>query len=185
MAATLTAASLDAAASVSVPVTFEDLVRRAIAAAVVMPIDRHAGWENGRIATYTHLRVERLVAGALPGDVWARTEGGAVGSIGQLVEGEATFPKGVESLVFLREHTEPVGAGTFGVVEGAQGQFPIETHDGAPPTLGVPASMAGLVPPPSAAPLARDTLAHHSIEDAARAIATLWPRFHPPSPRTP
>jgi Matrixin len=161
-----------AQASVSVSIGFEDLLKRASAAVVVVPIEQSSVWEAGRIATYTHLRVERLLAGQLPSEVWVRTLGGGVGRIGQIVEGEASFSVGITSLVFVH----PRGDGTLGVVEGAQGQFPLVTTQGV---LRLTASRGGaLLPPPVAMRLARDELVDRSLEDAAGAIRQWWPQEH-------
>jgi hypothetical protein len=167
-----------AAASVSIPVTFDDLVGRATAAAIVMPIEQHGVWEDGRIATYTHLRIERRVAGTLPESVWVRTEGGAVGHVGQIVEGEAAFVPGTPSLVFLHPRRDGGSATAFGVVEGAQGQFPIVTEGRRSPRLVMSPHMGGLVPPASTSPLARDVLVDVALEDAAKAIAAAWAHRH-------
>jgi hypothetical protein len=168
----------DADASVSIPVTFEDLVQRASAAVVVTPLEQYGVWEDGRIATYTHVRVERRVAGRLTGEVWVRSEGGSVGNIGQLVEGEAAFAMGKASLVFLHPHGGSASATTFGVVEGAQGQFPIVTLGRASPRLVASPSLGGILPSSSTQPLARDILVDVSLEEAATAIAAAWSHWH-------
>ena len=67
---------------------FDELVQRASAVAVVTPIEERAVVEDGRIVTYTHVRVDRRVAGAIAEDFWVRALGGAVGRIGQIVEGQ-------------------------------------------------------------------------------------------------
>jgi hypothetical protein len=181
-----------AKASVSVSVLFDELLRKAAAAAVVTPTDQRALWEGGRIVTYTRVRVDRPVAGHLAGEVWVRTMGGAVGNIGQIVEGEATFQAGQPSLVFLHTHLEAAtdpstGAdgGTLGVVEGAQGQFPIATpvadaRSGGP-RLAIAQNMGALLAPPfraTPARLARDVLQGRPVEDAVREIRAAWPRTH-------
>ncbi len=173
-----------AAASVSIPLTFDDLLARASAVAVVTPLDRRGVWEGGRIATYTHVRVERTIAGRLSGDIWVRTQGGAVGHVGQIVEGEATFPPGRSSLVFLDPRKEGP-ATSFGVVEGAQGQFLIVTHGDAPPRLATSQGMGGILPASSAQRLARDVFVDTALEDAANIIVAAWSRSHPASPEAP
>jgi hypothetical protein len=170
-----------ARASVSVTVTFDDLLQRASAVAVVVPVDRRGVWEDGRIVTYTHVRIERLVAGRLPGEVWVRTFGGSVGHIGQIVEGEATFGQAEASLVFMRPHAASDSPGIFGVVEGAQGQFTLVTAGGQSPRLAAARGVGALVPPPGSPRLARDTLVGRSLEDAVREISAQWPHFHSPS----
>jgi Matrixin len=191
-----TLAAHDAAASVSISVLFEDLVRGASAAAIVSPLEKQAVWEGGHIATYTHVRVDQVMGGSLPGELWVRTLGGGVGRIGQIVEGEAQFAVGQASLVFLRPHVDPVGAradDAFVVVERAQGQFPVAGGDGEGRHLTQAPDVGSLIAPPPAhwdraaqrlpagvAPrLARDVLEGRTLRDAAREIAAAWPRMHP------
>jgi hypothetical protein len=123
----------EAHASVSAEAIFEQLVQEATAAAVITPSEQRAIWEGGHIVTLTRVHVDRLIAGALPGnpgDLWIKTRGGAVGDIGQLVEGEASFRVGQPSLVFLsadRDLTTHAEDGGYVVMERAQGEFPIVT----------------------------------------------------------
>ncbi len=168
----------DARASVSVAATFDDLVARASAAAVIVPADQRSVWEDGRIMTYTFAHVDRLVAGKLPRDIWVRTFGGSVGRIGQLVEGEATFTLGKASLVFLHPHGDGVSVTAFGVVEGAQGQFPIVTEGYRSPHLVASARMGGILPSYSTQPLARVVLVDTALDDAASAIGAAWANKH-------
>jgi hypothetical protein len=100
----------DARASVSIAVTWDGLLKESSAAALVTSMEARPVWENGRIYTYTHVRVDRAVAGELAsgGDAWIRTMGGIVGKVGQIVEGEASFAPGESSLLFV--HPGPVGA---------------------------------------------------------------------------
>jgi hypothetical protein len=178
----LAAQGPDLHASVSVALTFDDLVQRATAAAVVVPVDQHGVWEGGRIATYTRARVERLVAGHLPEEISLRTYGGAVGRIGQLVEGEATFAAGAPSLVFVHPLGDAALPGTFAVVEGAQGQFSIVKAGDQPARLAPARNVGAVVALPPAAPRpARDVLAGKLFEDAVRAIGAMWSRVHPAS----
>ena len=74
----------DAAASVSIAVGFEMLVKDADAVAVITPAESQSIWEDGRIYTYTKVKVDQGVAGDVgPGaDGWVRTMGGVVGKIG-------------------------------------------------------------------------------------------------------
>jgi hypothetical protein len=170
---------------VSIPVTFDDLVRRATAAAIVTPLEQRGVWEGGRIATYTHVRIDRTVAGRLEGEVWVRTHGGAVGHIGQIVEGEAAFAIGKASLVFLHPQANGSSSATFGVVEGAQGQFLIVTDRHSSPRLAASAGIGGLASPASAQPLARDLLLDAPLDDAANTIAAAWSREHAASQGVP
>jgi hypothetical protein len=173
-----------AEASVSIPVVFDDLVRRSSAVAIVVPSAQRAVWEDGRIVTYTRMRIDRLVAGRLEGEVWVRSLGGAVGDIAQIVEGQPRFAMGVSSLVFLRPHLDPVDrsqrSGSLSVVASAQGQFPIVTREGQPPRLALALDVGGLVPSAEggAPRLARDALKDQAVESAVREIAATWPRAH-------
>jgi len=175
----------DAKASVSVTALFGELVEKSNAVAVITPLEQTAGWEDGRIATYTRARVDRLVAGKLGSEVWVRTIGGHVGRIAQIVEGEPAFALGMPSLVFLRSHLDPITgqpAGIFGVAEGAQGQFPIAGGEGRQ-RLTLARDVGALVPPHPAsagndARPARDVLADRALGDAAGEIAAVWTLTH-------
>jgi hypothetical protein len=118
----------DAHASVSIAVGYEALVKDADSVGVVTPIDSKTVWEEGRIVTYTHVKVDQSVAGDLGtgADGWVRTLGGVVGKIGQLVDGEPVFTASRSSLVFLRKFK---GTGTWEVAARAQGQYPIVVDD--------------------------------------------------------
>lgn len=177
-----TGATHDARASVSIVVELGDLVKRSSAVAVVTPNEQHALWEDDRIVTYTKARVDRLIAGRLAADVWIRTLGGRVGNIGQLLEGQATFALGSPSLVFLHPHLDPhthAFSGAFGVVEGAQGQFPV-SREGGQPRLTIAENVGALVPPVSGNVVrpAREALRDRAVDDAAHEIAATWARAH-------
>ena len=100
-------------------------------------------------------------------------------------------------MVSVRPHVDPAtraASGTFVVLEGAQGEFPIVAGEGQRPRLALagPREMGALVPPPPAnlaraaqrlppggAPrLARDVLQGRALDDATREIADVWPRMH-------
>ncbi len=173
----------DASASVSVAVTWEGLLHESAAAAVATPIESRAAWENGRIYTYTHVRVDRVVAGEVPvgTDVWVRTMGGVVGKIGQIVEGEAVFADGLQSLLFLRSGP----AGSFEVTARAQGQFPVVAATPSAPARVIRNRAAGAVfsPPPAIVPskatrLAADVLHGRSVDDAASEVVADWTHLH-------
>jgi hypothetical protein len=171
----------DAGASVSIAVTWDDLLRTSSAAAVVTPVDAQAVWEGGRIYTYTRVHVDRPVAGELAGasEAWIRTMGGVVGKIGQLVEGEAVFSAGQPSLLFV----QPGPVGAFVVTERAQGQFPVVA--GADPKrpshlIHSRATGALLAPRVPAGQLAADVLRDRTVDDVAGTIAGGWGRTHGP-----
>jgi hypothetical protein len=119
---TLSLASHEADASVSIAVTFDALVLASDAVALATPVEEHAQYEDGKIFTYTRLHVDSSVAGdaATGGDVTVRAFGGVVDHIGMVSEGEPTFSVGKQQLLFLRHG---VVAGTYNVTADAQGQF--------------------------------------------------------------
>jgi hypothetical protein len=173
----------DLRASVSLAVAWDVLVRESTAAAVVTPVESRAVWEDGRIVTYTRVRVDRAVAGDLAGSdgPWVRTLGGVVGTIGQVVDGEAVFVPEHASLVFVRSGA----AGTFDVTARGQGQFPVVSDpESAGSTRVVRSRTVGLLlPRPEKAHAARVTLASEilhglRVDEAAQRIADAWPGAH-------
>jgi hypothetical protein len=169
-------------ASVSAAAVFDDLVQQSSAVAVVTMLDQSSEWEGNRIVTYTGLRVDRLVAGALPARIRLRTHGGSVGHIGQLVEGQPTFAARSTYLVFLRPHVDPAtnaASDAFVVVDGAQGQFVVSAPNGKPARLAAAGNLGAVVDPPgrpAGARLAREVLEGRGVEDAAAAIAAAFRR---------
>jgi hypothetical protein len=180
-AVTVALLAVDARASVSIAVTWDGLLRESTAAALVTPTEARPVWENGRIYTYTHVRVERSIAGELApgGEAWVRTMGGVVGKIGQLVDGEPVLAPGQTSLLFL--HPGPVGA--FDVTARGQGQFPVVSDEKTPPHLVRSTSAGALVPPRTTGttptlPLAADVVHGRAIDDVAHDVAAAWSRTH-------
>jgi len=202
-------APTDARASVSIAVGYEALVKDADTVGVVTPTDSKTVWEDGRIVTYTHVKVDQGVAGDLGtgADGWVRTLGGMVGKIGQLVDGEPVFTANKSSLVFLRKFK---GTGTWEVSARAQGQYPIVVDD-TDKTKAVSrrvmrSSSAGLLLPPKAAStaatpagparvdpngaadrvaqlrLAGEVLHDRPLEEVTRDIAASWKKLHTPTP---
>ena len=177
-------ASSDARASVSIQVTWDGLLRESTAAVLATVDQTNPVWENGRIYTYSHLHVERVMAGALAGDrdTWVRTMGGVVGKVGQLVEGEAVLAPGYRSVLFV--HPGPAGA--YVVTARGQGQFPVvaDPNDSSAAPHLVRSNAAGALLPPRpsssapAAPPAADVLHGRSVEDAAASIQADWGRTH-------
>jgi len=165
-----------AQASVSIAVTWDGLLGQSTAAAVVTPLDTRSVWENGRIYTYTHVHVDRSIAGDLAtgSDAWVRTMGGVVGKIGQMVEGEPAFAAG-KSLLFL--HPGPIGA--FEVTARAQGQFSVVVDR---PSASVRVlrnqAVGAIVPSRGAAQLAADRIHGRTVDDVAHDVATAWPGTH-------
>lgn len=94
----------EAQASVAIAMSLDDLARGSSVIARVTPLDHESVWENGRIITYSRVRVDDVVAGSTPSsarEVRVRTLGGRVGNIGQTVEGEAALTASEPSIVFL------------------------------------------------------------------------------------
>jgi hypothetical protein len=193
----------DASASVMIAVPFDSLVKDADAVAVVVPQDAKSVWEEGRIYTYTRVKIEQGVAGDTSGgEVWIRTMGGVVGKVGQMVDGEPVFTAQKSNLLFLRKFK---AGGTWEVSARAQGQYPV-VFDEAKKTkrLTRSANVGVLLPPkkvqqeangtvtpqsvtgPRTADaedlkirLAGDVLHDRPFDDAAKEIASTWKRLHP------
>jgi hypothetical protein len=119
-----------AEAAVSVVVSLAELVQTSTHVVVAKAAERQSLWEDTssgrRIVTYTRLEVERTVIGDVGSGVWVRTLGGAVGSTGQWVSGEAVIAPESRSLLFLHK-----SGSTFSVAAMAQGHYPIVVTDGA------------------------------------------------------
>jgi hypothetical protein len=191
----LAAAAHDASASVSIAVPFDALVATSTAAVLATPVTQMSRWEGGRIFTYTSVHVDQPVAGdALTGEVSVRTMGGDVGTIGQLVEGEAVLTVGRPSLLFLHAAGPVAGADGSGLVSQApcyvvtaraQGQFPVAVDAAGESRVrrssGVGATMAPRVSGGAGVPvLAGDALHGAKVTDATDAIARVWRRVHAP-----
>jgi hypothetical protein len=174
----------DARASVSIAVTWDGLLRESTAAALVTALEGRSVWEGDRIYTYTHVRVDRGVAGELTtgDDAWVRTMGGVVGKVGQVVDGEPVLTRGQSSLLFL--HGIPARpAGAYDVTARGQGQFPLVADEKTPPRLVRSTSAGGLVPrhsvgPPAAQRLAADVVHGRPVDDVARDVAAAWSGTH-------
>jgi hypothetical protein len=173
-----------ARASVSVAVSWEDLLHESTAAVMVTPLEAQSVWESDRIYTYTRVHIERVLAGELTpgGEVLVRTMGGVVGPTGQLVEGEAVLSRGEASLLFV--HTLPGRpAGTFVVTARGQGQFPLVADPGTPPHLVRSNTMGALVRPrvlgpARSGPFAADVVHGRVVDDVARDVVSAWSRTH-------
>jgi hypothetical protein len=179
MAALFTAVASQA--SVSIAVLFDQLVGRSTAAAIVTPVDHEAVWENGRIVTYTHVRVERVLAGSAPPEAWVRTLGGEVGRVGQLVEGEPTLDVNHPALVFLQNAvTQSARPDAFEVTARAQGLFAVTTVDQVERL--VPSHAGVLLPPPAArvrgARFAAQVLSGKTVSEVTREVVAVWTALH-------
>jgi hypothetical protein len=197
LALAASALATDAArASVSIQVTWDGLLHESTAAVMATSVEQRAVWENGRIYTYARLHVDRAIAGTgageLPtgGEAWVRTMGGVVGSVGQVVDGEAVLSPGQSGLLFL--HPGPPGA--YVVTARGQGQFPLvpDADPKAPPHLVRSNSSGALLPPRPAptSPFAADVVHGRVVDDVARDVVAAWDRTHappasPPAPPAP
>jgi hypothetical protein len=201
--------STDANASVMIAVPFDSLVKDADAVAVIAPQESKSVWEEGRIYTYTRVKVEQGIAGDTTGgngEVWIRTMGGVVGKIGQLVDGEPVFTPNKQNLLFLRKFK---AGGTWEVSARAQGQYPIVVDELSkkkriirsanvgvllpPKRLQQESAAAGVVQQGPIAPqstndtvadvskikLAGDVLHDRPLDEATKEIAVAWKRLHP------
>lgn len=198
----------DASASVSIAVGFDNLVKDADAVALITPGEQSSVWEDGRIYTYTKVRVDQGVAGDIGAGAegYVRTMGGVVGKIGQLVDGEPVFVKDKSSVVFLRKFK---AGGVFEVSARAQGQYPVvidektkqkrlirstavgmllppNTPNAAtqgPPVAGTvqPQSASGEISEAAKIRLAQEVMHDKPFDEVAREIASAWKRLHPPA----
>jgi hypothetical protein len=199
----------DAQASVSIAVGFDALVKDADSVGIATPVESKSVWEDGRIYTYTHLKIEQGVAGELGtgAEGWVRTMGGVVDKIGQMVDGEPVFTNGKSSLLFLRKFK----AGTWEVSARAQGQYPVLVDTVAKTRKVIRSGAVGVLYPPRATTtdpssaadaklqsvaasttvtsdpaktirLAGDVIHDRPLDDVAREIATSWKKLHPAPP---
>jgi hypothetical protein len=165
-----------ASASTFVELSLAELVSKSTLVVAATPLESTSLWQDGdgrgrRIVTFTKMRVDRVIDGRPPAEVWIRTLGGEVGDIGQHVEGEAVLPVGKPGLLFLRNLTD----GTHAVVGMSQGHFPLQLAEGGGPTKLLPpvgmgrlVARADLLGAPN--PPARLVLAGRTLDDAAKLI---------------
>jgi hypothetical protein len=196
----------DASASVSIAVGFEMLVKDADVVAVITPNEAKSVWEDGRIYTYTKVKVDQDVAGDVGAghEGWVRTMGGVVGKIGQLVDGEPVFVPGKQSLLFLRRFK---AGDVYEVSARAQGQYPITLDEKTKVKKVIRSANVGvLLPPKETGPLvstetkpqsgppgvvdvspqirklAQEVMHDRPLDEVAREIAITWKRLHPTPP---
>ena len=130
LAAALMATWVTGAANAGVarPVALRDLVRESRWVVVGTSIEAVSRWEtvgkSERIVTYHRIRIDRALGSKAPSEseVWVRTLGGRVGSIGQIVHGEAMVTRGEGAVLFLA----PAKDGILGVTAMSQGHFPLQ-----------------------------------------------------------
>jgi hypothetical protein len=174
----------DAPASVSVAATWDGLLNRSSAAALVTAAESHSVWEDGRIFTYTRVHVDQPIAGDLgaSADAWVRTMGGVVGKVGQIVEGEAAFAQGDQSLVFLRSGP----AGSYVVTARGQGQYPVVRDEVSHRAHIVQSHAVGVIVQPRVQAtgvtprLAADVIHGRPVDDVVKQIASEWASAHAP-----
>jgi hypothetical protein len=154
-----------ASASTRMALSLDTLVDYSNAVALVEPLESSSRWEDGRIATYTHVRVTNHVAGSIGGDAWIKTLGGSVGDVGQWVEGEADLGK--RSLVFLRAE-----GNVLIVVGGVQGQYLAPVADD---TLRAGAHLGKIISKSAAKPFA---LAGLTVSEASASVRKIWEVRH-------
>ncbi len=194
-----TFASHEADASVSIAVGFDALVKDADAVAVVTPTESKSVWEEGRIYTYTKVKVDKAIAGDTgTGETWIRTMGGVVEHVGQLVDGEAVLTAGKPNVLFIHKWRT---SSTWEVSARAQGQYPVVADEKQPKVMKlIRAGHTGVLLPPKQAPeangtttvptattgqeiakvrLAGDVLNDRPLDDATKEIATSWKTLHP------
>ncbi len=200
----------DAQASVSIAVGFDQLVKDADTVGIATPVESKSLWEDGRIWTYTRLKIEQGVAGELGtgSEGWVRTMGGVVGKIGQMVDGEPVFTTGKSSLLFMRKFK---ATGTWEISARGQGQYPVVVDEVSKTRKIIRSATAGVLFPPRAtaelkdadsvaklstpaAPqttiepsktvrLAGEVMHDRAVDEVLREVAASWKKLHPaPTP---
>jgi hypothetical protein len=191
-------------ASVSIAVSVAGLVKSSTAVAIVTATETKNGYEGSRIFTYTHVKVDRPIAGdiATGADAWIRSEGGIVEHIGMHVDGEPSLAVGKSSLVFLlpaMNGTTPV-AGLYEVTARGQGQFPVVIDAPTGRARVIKSATAGVTLKPKTTAmsdtgpknassasaslsspnvrLAAEALHNREIDDVAQDIAHEWATYH-------
>lgn len=114
--------------------TLGELVGKSSSVLLVTAVAKRSSWQtiagSKRIVTDTRLRVDELVSGADPSatEIVVRTLGGGIGSIGQIVEGEAELTLGEQSLTFVTQ-SEPA---FYWVTAMGQGHYPVRADSRGP-----------------------------------------------------
>jgi hypothetical protein len=112
-------AALPAVASVAVPASVEDLARASDVVVRGHVSSTASEWRGGRIFTFAEIETASVWRGSAPSRTRVLTPGGAVGRIGQRVDGAAAFAAGEDVVVFLTR----AEADAFRVTGMAQGKF--------------------------------------------------------------
>jgi hypothetical protein len=164
-------------ASTFVELTVDELVTGSASVVCGTPQERMSLWEDSegggrRIVSYTRVRVDRVIDGALAHEVWVRTLGGVVDDLGQRVEGEAVLVAGQPALMFLAARQD----GTHSIVGMGQGQYPLDVPAGQPMKVLEPRAMGRMVPKLGNAPLrlpARLDLPGRTVDEVTALVASL------------
>ncbi|HWL87883.1 MAG TPA: hypothetical protein VNO21_18895 [Polyangiaceae bacterium] len=171
---------------------------------IASALEDRCSWEDGRIVTYSRVRIDRAIAGELGNDPhWIRTKGGTIGSICQFVDGEPVLQKTWPSLLFLvrvpafprpsigpndarrssritpdsnRPSGIPWGLGGFEVAGNAHGQFPIILGDRDEPRA-IPSPWLCVLNP-MAVELRLDPFANVTLDKLSRDLFKNWTRAH-------
>lgn len=159
----------EARAAVSILMSMSELLAASTYVVVGTTGDHYCVWEDlpggRRIVTYTRVKIERSVVGSPGSEVFVRTLGGVVGSIGQLVAGDAKFAEGERAVLFLAKNS-----GALVVAGLAQGHYPI-TVDAKGKSVLRPSPDAGaLIPRRGPVISAQEALVGSPLEDAALVI---------------
>lgn len=89
-------------ASMSIGLSFKDLVAQSDVIVVARAVQRESTWENARIITVTRLQTHECWVGWVGHDFRIKTLGGAIGNIGQNAEGQPSLPIGHTFVLYLR-----------------------------------------------------------------------------------
>jgi hypothetical protein len=160
-----------AAAGVSILLSLDSLVDASTFVVVATAGQKYSVWEDWpsgrRIVTYTKLSIERAAVGSPGTEIWVRTLGGAVGSIGQSVSGEAQIAAGERSLLFLRKTDAAVV-----VTAMAQGHYPVvpESTQGTRFRLAPSPDAGTLLPRRGPSISARERLVGVTLDEALAAV---------------
>lgn len=120
-----------AAATTARAVSLQDLVQRSTRVVRSTPLDSFARSESiggtQHIVTYSRLRVDEAIHGDAPEtEILVRTLGGTVGTVGEIVHGEAELAVNEPCVVFLCTDSQ----GIEQVTAMAQGHYPLTLDSG-------------------------------------------------------
>jgi hypothetical protein len=164
----------EAAASVSVLMTLDELVSSSDEVVVARAVERKSRWEDlpsgRRIVTYTRLQIDETLAGTERSELWVRTLGGVVDKIGQQVSGEAQIALDRRAVLFLAEIDDGSGHGVTIVTGMAQGHFPLD-ESGSEPKLAPSPDRGALLPRRGPSISAAEVLVDQPISVARKRIA--------------